>query len=704
MKKILTKAAGVEEEIFGQRVRDPFRWLEAGANAEVQTWVAAQNAQTQAYVDKLPGKARLRQDLETLFSLGGFSGPSRVKDRTFFSERIGMQNHAVLKMQTAGSDAIHTVLDPNTFSEDGTVALDWEHVSEDGQWIAFGKSKGGDERSQLFIQNVDSGEIVDQITDYNTRACDVAWLPDSSGFYYTRYPLKGDVPEGEEEYWRTVHFHQVGANSSDDPPIFKGTEKNHWPGVGLSRDGRYLLVSNATTFDEQDVFFQDLQTDRNLIPIVKGKKATYGIEISGTDMFILTNEEASKYRVMKGSVEQPLRGSWKELIPEMPGAVIESFSLSKDFMILDLMENACSKLSVYNKSGEALYDIPLPVKGTVSGLDTEPTDNVMTFMFESYFMPPTVFKFDLETQSLTLVKQLDVQKDLSDFTVEQVWYASKDGEKVSMFLVHKKDMALTGDNPVMLTGYGGFSVSEQPYFSKSLLPWLEEGGVYAVPNLRGGGEYGEDWHKAGMREKKQNVFDDFISAAEYLIETGVTSKEKMAIIGGSNGGLLVGAVLTQRPDLFKAVVCEVPLLDMIRYSQSLIAELWVPEYGNPKKEPDFNWLLDYSPYHNVSPDTDYPATFFRTGESDSRVEPMHARKMAALVQRSNTSDNPILFYQEPKAGHGAGKPLSKIVDEIVTVRSFIMDQLGMLPNAEPDRYHPAPRDEGEPPAKRRRLN
>ena len=593
--------------------------------------------------------------------------------------RDGDQNQPVLWVRDGLHGAERVLLDPNTWSEDGTVALDWSYASHDGRLLAFGRSSAGDERSTLRVLDVETGRLLpDEISD--TRACSLAWLPDGSGFYYTRYPARGTVPEGDENYFRRVYFHSLGTDPGHDPLVFgEGRDREDWPNVDLSPDGRWMWISVEKGWTRTDAYVFDRQRpEAPCIVISEGREALYGGEIVGDEMFLLTNEGAPRYRVFRVNLHSPARDAWVELIEESDVRVLDGIRIVGGRLVVLWMENASSRLALYDLSGDFLNDIPLPTIGTVSGLTGEHDGDELFFGFSSFTVPPTVYRCALGAQLSPPECHLRVEADLdpSRYAVEQVTYPSKDGTPITMFLVHRVDLARNGQAPCYLNGYGGFNVSMTPGFTRTTYLWLEQGGVYAMPNLRGGGEYGEAWHRAGMLEQKQNVFDDFIAAAEFLVERGYTNPQRLAIGGGSNGGLLVGAVLTQRPDLCKAVVCSVPLLDMLRYHLFRIARLWIPEYGCADDPTQFDWLRSYSPYHRVEDGVAYPAVLIMTGESDSRVDPLHARKMAARLQAASRG-GAVLLRVEAKAGHGAGKPLTKVLEEYADIWSFVGWQLGV---------------------------
>jgi prolyl oligopeptidase len=660
--------------LHGEEISDPYRWLEDGDAAETREWTAHQNAFTEAYLGAVPGRQRIRQRLEQLLSIGVLGAPQPAAGRYFYLRRDGTQNQPVLYWREGVEGEDQVAVDPNALSSAGTTALDWFYPSRDGRLLAYGLSENGSEESVLQVLEVSRGRhLSDRIP--HMRAASLAWLPDSSGFYYTRYPAAGEVPEGEEHYHRAIYYHRLGSDPSSDALVFKPDQKEYWPGVSVSPDGRWLIINVARTFDQTDLYLQDITAGGPLVPLAKDLPAFFEAEIAHGWIFIRTNLEAPTYRIYRVEPSQPDRERWREIVPPRKNAVLESVTIAADRLALGYLEDASSRLELTDLAGRLIERVVLPGLGSLFGVSAEWSGKEIFYGFSSYTVPPTVYRIDLTTGSSELWRRVAADIDPSRFVVRQVSYPSRDGTPVSMFLVHSVDLQLTGNNPTYLTGYGGFNISMTPAFSRSLLLWLEHGGIVAVPNIRGGGEYGESWHQAGMLANKQNSFDDFIGAAEWLIRERYTRPERLAAAGGSNGGLLVGSALTQRPDLFRAVLVQVPLLDMLRYHRFLIARLWIPEYGTADDPTQFQWLRAYSPYHRVREGVAYPAVLLATAESDTRVDPMHARKMAARLQAASSAERPILLRLESKAGHGAGKPLTKVLDELTDSWTFVFSQL-----------------------------
>ena len=674
----VTRTEEVVDEVHGTRIADPYRWLEDGSREEVHAWVEAQNAYTRSLLDARPGREAARARLTSLLSIGTLTSPVPRRGRYFYTRREGSQNQPILYVRDGVKGKDRVLLDPNALSADGTAALDWWYPTDDGKLLAYGVSTSGDEKSTLRILEVDTGKTLQDVIP-NTRYCSLGWLPDKSGFYYTRYPAAGEVPAGQENYNRHVFFHRLGSDWSKDPKIF-GEQRRPEEIIELSvsPDGAWMTLMVAEGWSRSDFYVKDLKQEGSpIVPVAEGIDALFQGEVVDGTLYLLTNWEAPRYRLFAVDPKKPQRANWRLLIPQSDAVLSEAHYASGRIVALYL-KDASSRLVVHSASdGKKIKDVSLPALGSIEGVGTQHDGEEAFFEFDSFTVPPSVFRIDLKTGAVSQWDAVKADLDLKGMVVEQVFYPSKDGTKISMFLVHRKGVKLDGRNAVVLYGYGGFNISMTPSFSRALVLWLERGGVYAVANLRGGGEYGEDWHRAGMLDRKQNVFDDYLAAAQWLIDRKYTTSERLAIYGGSNGGLLVGAAMTQKPELFKAVVCAVPLLDMVRYHNFQIARLWVPEYGSAEDPAQFKVLYAYSPYHRVKDKTAYPAVLLTAAESDSRVDPMHARKMAALLQKSTSSGRPILLRIETKAGHGIGKPLTKQIEESTDTWSFFLWQLGL---------------------------
>ena len=685
------KVAPVEDTVQGHKIVDPYRYLENPNDPDTKLYVEQELSYTRAILAPLPGRDKINARLSQLLEIGTVGTPQMGGKYYFYTRREGNQNQPILYVREgmngepgAGLSTKDRVLvDVNKMSTDGTVALDWWFAAEDGKYVAYGTSPSGSEISTLRVIETASGKLLPDSIE-RTRAASLAWKRDDSGFFYTRYPKKGDVPEGQEVYNRHVFYHALGADPAQDPLIFgEGRDPEWWPNVHLSEDGRWLLIVEEHGYTKTEMFLQDLTAKSPPVEITAGKDFLYGADFFEGKLYITTNEDAPRYRVFVADATNPQRENWKELIPQAD-AVLQGVSVTGGKLLAQYEHNVTSELKLFGLDGKKLADIPLPAIGTVFGASGRYDRNEFFFGFQSFTVPPSIYRVDLTDVKSARWAKVDAPSiDPSAYDVQQVWYTSKDGTKVPMFVVSKKGIEKNGKNPTLLTGYGGFNVSLTPTFSRSMYLWMEHGGIYAVANLRGGAEFGEGWHRAGMLEKKQSVFDDFIAAGEYLISQKYTDRDRLAIFGGSNGGLLMGAMITQRPDLFRAVVCQVPLLDMLRYQNFQIAKLWIPEYGSADDPKQFAWLYAYSPYHHVQPGQEYPAILFMTGDTDTRVDPMHAKKMAALMQaeakNGSSKDRPILLRIDTKAGHGQGKPVAKQIDEYTDMYSFLFWQLGIKP-------------------------
>jgi prolyl oligopeptidase len=676
-----TKADPVVEKLHGVEITDPYRWLEDADSPAVKEWTDKQNEFTRSVLDKLPGRDKIHDRLGALLEIGSLGTPAPRKGKYFYTRRDGKQNQPILYVRDGLHGKDRVLLDPNEIDKEGTTALDWWYPSRDGALVAYGLSANGSEQSTLRVREVATGKDLPDVIE-RTRACSLAWRPDGKAFYYTQYPAAGSVPKGEENYHRHVFLHRLGDDPAKDGKVFgDGRAKEDWPNVSLSPDGRWLVVVEEQGWAKSEAYFKDCsKKDAAFAPLVEKVEAVFDVTARNDRLLVRTNDKAPRYRLYEVDPLKPARDAWKEIIPEGK-EVLEGVAPVGDVIAGEFTAQASSRLRLFDRAGKPLNEVHLPTLGTLAGLGGEWDGDELLFGFQSITAPTGVYRVDLKkpAEKPELWDEVKTDVDFSAYEVEQVTYPSKDKTPVTMFLAHKKGLKLDGDNPTLLYGYGGFNVSQTPTFSPSRFLFLERGGVLAVANLRGGGEYGEDWHQAGMLGKKQNVFDDFIAAAEYLIDHKYTNKDKLAIQGGSNGGLLMGAALTQRPDLFRAVVCSVPLLDMVRYHRFLIARLWIPEYGSADDPEQFKWLYAYSPYHHVKDGTAYPAVLFEAAESDSRVDPLHARKMTARLQAATASgpDRPILLRLETKAGHGQGKPRAKVVEELTDVWGFLFWQLGV---------------------------
>jgi prolyl oligopeptidase len=675
----------VEETINGHKIGDPYRWLEDASSAESQEYVQQELAYTRSLLDPLAGRDQIHQRLTQLLSIGTIGTPQIGGPYFFYTRREGTQNQPVLLVREGLHGKDRLLVDVNQMSADGTVALDWWFTSDDGKYVAYGTSPSGSENSTLHLIETASGKLLPDTIE-ETRIAQVAWKKDNSGFYYGRNPKKGDVSAGDEVYYLHIFYHALGTDPAKDALIWgEGRKKEE---ILVSQlpddDDRWLLLTAYEgSAGKNDLFLQDLKAKTPPLELTSGKDFHYSAEIFRGKIYITTNEDAPHFHLYAVDAANPTRPNWKEIIAATDG-ILQGTAIVDGKILAQYEKNASSQLKLFDLDGKPLGDIELPGIGSITGLGGRWDREETFFDFQSFTVPPSVYQVELASRKTLLWDKVDTPGiDPSAYEVAQLWYTSKDGTKVPMFVFHKKGLELNGKNPTLLTGYGGFNVSLTPSFVGGRYLWLEHGGVFAVANLRGGSEFGEDWHRAGMLDKKQNVFDDFIAAAQFLISDKITDKDHLAIQGGSNGGLLVGAALTQRPDLYRAVICQVPLLDMLRYQNFLIAKFWVPEYGSAEDPKQFNWLYAYSPYHHVKPGTEYPAVLFMTADSDSRVDPMHAKKMAALMQaqaaNGQSRERPILLRIDTKAGHGQGKPITKQIEDGTDIYSFLFWQLGVKP-------------------------
>ncbi len=684
----------VVDTVHGVAIADPYRWLEDGASQETRAWTAAQNARTDAVLGAFPGRRVLEARLRDLLGAGTVQQPAVRGDRYFYLKREGEQAQPSLRRRDGLDGEERVVVDPNVLGSGGLTALDWWEPSPEGHLVAYGTSNNGDEWSTLRVVDVDTGDHLPDTID-RTRYSSIAWLPGGDGFYYTRYPAPGSVPAGEEEYNSHAFRHRLGDDPAADPKVFgEGRSPQDMLDLAVSSDGRWLAVVAAQGWARSDVFVRNLANpDTPFVPVATGIDALFDQpRFHGGRLFLRSNRDAPNSAVVAVDLAAPDPAdpaAWASVVPERPDRVIEEYVLACGRVVVHELAAAASRLRAFpiegppaGPAGEG-EELPLPGIGTVGGLAGEADNPTLAVGWSSFAVPTCAFAFDLPAGTRHPLAPLDPPPgfDPSEIEVEQIRYPSKDGTEITMFLVHRPGLVRDGGTPTVLAGYGGFNIAKTPAYRPTIPAWVERGGLLAVPNLRGGGEYGEAWHRGGMLGNKQNVFDDFIAAAEWLVAAGYTRPEKLGIWGRSNGGLLVGAALTQRPELFQAVHCGVPLLDMVRYHRFRIARLWVPEYGSAEDPDAFRWLFAYSPYHRVREGTTYPATFITTGEDDSRVDPSHARKMAALLQHAaaNGHDDarPILLRAEANAGHGVGKPLAKRVAEAADEGAFFGAQLGV---------------------------
>ncbi|WP_417899888.1 prolyl oligopeptidase family serine peptidase [Bacillus haimaensis] len=671
---ITVNKSDIIEDFHGTKVADPYRWLEDSSSEATLAWVEEREKECQAYFAEIESKSNDKQRLTELWNFPKHFVPKKVKDKLFYQKNDGLQNQAVLYMKQDGGEKV--VLDPNGLSDDGTVAMTDFTVSREGRYVAYATSANGSDWQDVKVRDVTIGEdLVDVIKWVKFTA--VVWSPDGKGFYYSRFPKPGTIADEEEGTHHKVFYHQLGTDQSEDILLHEQPEEKELMFTPiLSEDKQYLCLHvNFGTASENRFYFKDTEKDESFTKLLDQQDAEYSyITNEGTVFYFKTDLHAPKMRVIAIDILNPERENWKEIIPEQ-AAVMEYIKYVDGKFVMVLSQDAHHAIHLYNKEGRFEQEIELPFIGSLTDLTVNSESTEMYFGITSFINPTSVYHYDFSKNELTLVSESNIPFERMDYETTQVFYPSKDGTKIPLFLVHKKGMELDGQNPVILYGYGGFNVSFTPSFNPAILRWLEKGGVYAVANLRGGMEYGEEWHKAGMLENKQNVFDDFIAAGEWLIENKYTSTAKLSIMGGSNGGLLVAACMVQRPDLFGAVICRVPVIDMLRYHKFTIGKYWIPEYGNAENPEHFPFMYAYSPLHNVKEGVKYPPILIATADSDNRVVPAHAKKFTATLNEKADPSTTVILRLEKKAGHGLGKPTSKQIDEWVDFYAFLENEL-----------------------------
>lgn len=681
--RLMTRKTDVIDTLHGVNVSDPYRWLEDGDSAEVASWTAAQNAHTREVLGGIEGRDALKGEVTELLQIGYVSGPAiyeaRGGLRYFHTKREGAQNQPTLYVRDGHAGEDRALIDVAALSDDGTTALDWWYPSWDGRLLAWGKSESGSEESVLSIRDVASGKDLPDRID-RTRHASVAWMPDGKSFYYSRYPEPGTVPAGDEKYRSRIFHHVIGQDPKLDRLVFgEGRDKTDVPEVMISPNGRWLVVRVHMGWDRSEVYLRDLSKGEAapFVEVAAKREALFDPIPKNDRLYLQTNDDAPRYKLYAVDYARPERAAWKEILPERQD-VLGEIAVMKREIVATYMRDASSRVERFALDGKPKGSIELPTIGSASVSAMSDGEEVFV-SFTSYVVPAQVYRVDLRKGSrLEPWDRVGAKFADAGVEVKQLFATSKDGTRVPMFVVAKKGLARDGKSPTVLYGYGGFNVNLTPAFSARALASIQHGAVWVTAILRGGGELGEDWHRAGMLEKKQNVFDDFFACAEALVREKITTPERLGVIGGSNGGLLVAAAVTQRPELFRAGLSLVPLTDMVRYHQFRIAKLWIPEYGDPDKPEQFPFLYAYSPYHHVVNGTRYPSMMFTTAESDSRVDPMHARKMAARMQEAQgAADRPVLIRVETKAGHGAGKPVTKLADELADELSFLLHELGV---------------------------
>jgi prolyl oligopeptidase len=666
----VARPGDVQETLHGVTVADPYRWLEDQNSPETRAWITQENDYTHKLLDNWPGRDRLEKRIAELKKVDRISSPIERSGHFFYRKRASDQEQYVIYTRQGDAGKEEVLLDPNPMSPDHSTNVEIMDVSKDGKLLAYVLRVGGKDESEVHVLDVAAKRDLADVLPARVYF-DVSFLPDNSAFYYAT--MLDDGPR--------VRFHKIGTKTETDADVFgKGYTKESIIVGDPSEDGRHLVIEvlHGSAADKVEIWVQDLKTNGPIEPVIKDIDARFFASAVGDELFLQTNYKAPKGRVMVANLAKPAPENWRELVPESENA-IDSVTLAGGKILVSYVKNATAMVKAFDPTGKLAFELSLPTLGAISDLQGRWENQAAYFSFASFAVASTIYRCDMSTGKQSVWAQVKVPVDASKFEVKQVWYASKDGTKVPMFLMYAKGIKLDGSNPVLLEGYGGFAINNTPEFRSNAIVWAERGGVYALANLRGGGEFGEAWHKAGMRDKKQNVFDDFIGAAEWLIANKYTNPSKLSILGGSNGGLLVGAALTQRPELYRAVVCWHPLLDMLRYDQFMEAQFWVSEYGAAKDPEQFKWLYAYSPYQHVKKGVKYPAVLFMSGDGDTRVAPLHARKMAALLQADTGSDRPILLRYELKAGHSGGRSTTQDIGDAVDELSFLFWQLGVAP-------------------------
>lgn len=677
-----TKSVDQVDDYHGTPVHDPYRWLEETDSDDTREWVAAQNAVTSSYLGNSNARAAIFERLQTLWDFTKYGLPSRVGNRFLWSEKTGLQNQAVLYVSDSPDGDARVLLDPNRLSEAGTVALSGYSASENGQYLAYCLATNGSDWNQWRVRDIETGEDLEDVIEW-TKFGGVSWTHDHRGFFYSRF----EEPSAESNaleagnYHNKLFYHRIGGTQIDDTLIYERPDEKEWMFYGdVTEDGRYLIIyiSAPGATKNTAVFYRDLEMAGSpIVELLNKFDASYSLlGNDGPVFWFQTDHQADNGRVIAIDIRNPAPENWKEVIPETDDAM-QSANVVGNHFLVTYLKDACSRTLVFTLDGVLEREVALPDIGSAWGFGGRRIDEDTYYGFANFTTPLAVYRYDIKTGVSAVYRKPDVDFSAGNFEIHQVFYSGLDGTRIPMFMVHRKGLVKDGTNPTLLYGYGGFKVSITPSFSVENSVWLEMGGVLAMPTLRGGGEYGKHWHDSGRLERKQNVFDDFIAAGEWLIDNGYTSSDKLAISGGSNGGLLVGACMTQRPDLFRAALPAVGVLDMLRYHKFTIGWAWISEYGSSENAADFANLIKYSPLHNVKAGTQYPATFITTGDHDDRVVPAHSYKFAATLQAAHVGDPPILIRIETDAGHGAGKPTTKALEESADRLTFLSETLGM---------------------------
>ena len=676
-----TKQVDVVEDLHGVQVADPYRWMEDLESPELEDWIEAQNKVTFGYLKQVPQRKKINKRLTELWNYEKFGTPFKRGGRYFFSKNDGLQNQSVIYVAESLDGEPRELLNPNELSKDGTIALAGISISDDGKLMAYGLSDAGSDWVEYHVRDIDTGKDLSDHIKW-IKFSGPSWTRDGKGFFYSSY----DEPKGdklaEANYYQKLYYHVVGTPQSEDKLIYDRPDHKDWSfGGGVTDDGRYLVISIGVGTERNNrVYYKDLQSpDSEVVVLLDDFDAQYNlVDNNGPLFWFKTDLDAPRGRLIAIDITNPARENWKVIIPEAD-ETLRGVNVVNNTFVANYLKDAHTQIRMYDLDGKFVRQVKLPELGSAGGFGGKRSDTETFYTFTSFSYPSTIYRYDMTTHTSTVFKRPTVDFDPKQYVTKQVFYTSKDGTRIPMFITHKQGLKLDGNNPTYLSGYGGFNISITPRFSISNLVWMEMGGVYALANIRGGGEYGKAWHDAGRLANKQNCFDDFIAAAEWLIENDYTSSEKLAIAGGSNGGTLVGACMTQRPDLFGAALPAVGVMDMLRFHKFTIGWAWVSDYGSPDDPEMFKVLYAYSPLHNLAHGVEYPATMITTADHDDRVVPAHSFKFAAALQEAHVGDNPVLIRIETRAGHGAGKPTAKIIEEVADEWSFLIRALDFEP-------------------------
>ncbi len=670
-----TKKCDTVDNYFGTAVPDPYRWLEDDYSEETANWVKAQNAVTQQFLSQIPYREQMKSHLMDIMNYPKEGAPWKKGDRYFFYRNDGLQNQSVLYYKNTLDGEAVELLDPNKLSDDGTVALSTLDISDDGNYLGYAISRNGSDWQEIYVKNIETGEVLNDHLVW-VKFSGIAWKDD--GFFYSRFPEPKNELSGVNENGK-LYYHKIGTEQSADQLAYEDRTN---PNLSFSADvvnKRYLVIYGSESTSGNSLYFKDLdKKNAQFVKVVTTFEDDYGVvdELNG-NLIVMTNHDAPEYKVVSIPMDNPAPENWKDIIPAAQ-EVLAGVSHIGQRLIANYTKDARSLVKIFDESGKFLANLDNDMIGSIGGFAGEPEETETFYTVTSYITPATIYRYDITNNKSTLYKKSEINFNSDEYTTEQVFYTSKDGTKVPMFITHKKGIKMDGNNPTLLYGYGGFNISLTPGFSVTRIAWLEQGGVLAVANLRGGGEYGRAWHEAGTKMQKQNVFDDCIAAAEYLIAQKYTNPEKLALQGGSNGGLLVGAVVNQRPDLFAVAIPQVGVMDMLRYHKFTIGRYWAVDYGTSEDSKEmFEYLYKYSPLHSIQNGKEYPAILVTTADHDDRVVPAHSFKYAAALQNSDIGDRPHLIRIESNAGHGGGKPLDKTIEETVDIFSFIFFNMGV---------------------------